>query len=61
MKLFKLSAPGWERDYDNESELKAELYNHICGLCCKEDSITEFSAINDMLGTDCGCEYDVEL
>lgn len=61
MKLFKLSAPGWERDYDNESELKIELYNHICRLCCNEDSITEFSSIGDMLGTACGCEYDVEL
>ncbi len=61
MKLFKMSDPGWEKDYDNESEVKAALYNHICGQCCDNYVITEFSSIGDMLGTDCGCEYDVEL
>lgn len=33
MKLIKLSAPGWEKEFATEAELKAELYSHICNLC----------------------------
>lgn len=73
-KLHKLSAPGWTKEYDNDIDLKAELYSHICSSCrtgCKEKfddgdiwevwgPVTENSDICDMLATACGCEYDIE-
>ena len=39
MKLIKLSAPGWEKEFDTEEELKAELFSHICGACCEGEII----------------------
>lgn len=72
-KLYKLSAPGWIKEYDNEADLKKELYSHICGSCRDGESFTndddetifywepvnEESSIPDMLNTPCGCEYDI--
>lgn len=66
--LIKLSAPGWEKQYTNEAELKAELYSHICNLCRRGDECPEFpqdpvnenSTVDEMLSTPCGCEYMVE-
>ena len=73
MKLIKLSSPGWEKDFDSETELKAELYSHICDMCrpgeiYKDDGeeyviwdpVDGNSSIGDMLSTACGCEYMVE-
>ena len=73
MKLIKLSAPGWEKEFDTEEEVKAELYSHICNLCRKGeiaetdegefvlwDPVDENSSVGDMLWTACGCEFDVE-
>ena len=59
-KLYKLSAPGWTKDFADKFETQAELYAHICGQCRTEENITEISSIGDMLATACGCEYDVE-
>lgn len=68
-KLYKLSAPEWVKEFDNDIDLKAELYSHICDSCrngCAEDDIViwepvnEKSDIGDMLATACGCEYDVD-
>jgi hypothetical protein len=72
--LTKLSSPGWERHYNDLSQVQKELYAHICGLCRKgvpvynlqgeevwhSEPITETSSIDDMLCTDCGCEYHFE-
>lgn len=73
MKLIKISFPGWEKDFDSEEELKAELYENICLLCrmgsiedfgdgeiygC--DPIDETSSVGEMLGSSCGCEFLVE-
>ena len=33
--LIKMSGPGWEKEFESETELKAELYKHICSHCCK--------------------------
>jgi hypothetical protein len=41
MKLTKLSSPGWEKEFETEAELKAELYSHICDMCRKGDIITK--------------------
>ena len=67
IKLHKLSASGWTKEFDNEIDLKEELYNHICDLCRvgKEEfnrfnPIDANSSIEDMLFTDCGCEFAVE-
>jgi hypothetical protein len=74
VKLIKLSATGWTKTYDNDIDLKAELYKHICGSCrsgCIEklddgedwevwQAVNENSDIGDMLATSCGCEYDIE-
>lgn len=75
MKLFKLSAPGWEKDFDSEAELKAELYSHLCQTCKDGEKLYDESgelvweefpvgphdSIGDMLSSPCGCEYDVEM
>jgi len=72
-KLYKLSAPGWVKEYDNDIDLRAELYSHICGACrigCREqmgdgevwtvwEPVNENSDIYEMLATACGCEYDI--
>ena len=72
-KLYKVSAPGWIKEYDNDIDLKAELYAHICDSCragCTEylddgtiwsvwDPVNENSDVNDMLATSCGCEFDI--
>lgn len=68
MKLIKLSAPGWEKDFVNEADCKAELYKHICNLCragtefeeYPEAPVDENSTIDAMLSTACGCEYMIE-
>lgn len=73
-KLHKLSAPGWTKEYDNDIDLKAELYSHICDSCRGGhieitdageswdiwDAVNEHSDVGDMLATACGCEYDIE-
>jgi len=66
--LIKLSAPGWEKQFTNESNLRVELYSHICNLCRRGDECPEFpqdpvnenSTVDEMLSTPCGCEYMVE-
>lgn len=70
-KLYKLSSPGWVKDFETENQMKSELYKHICKIC-REDSewmheesrvrfpINEASAVDEMLATACGCEFDVE-
>lgn len=58
--LIKISAPGWTKEFSSRVSLKEELYQHICSQCCTEDGITPTSSISDMLGTACGCEFDVE-
>ena len=74
MKLIKLSAPGWEKEFTSKEELKAELYAHICGICrtgdewvsddgeviWQEHPVPPDAPIGDMLCSPCGCEYDVE-
>lgn len=74
--LFKLSKPGWEKDFATTEELRTELFKHICGVCRVgeevKDSTTdeviweaspvdENSTIDDLLCTSCGCEFDVEI
>ena len=74
--LFKLSAPGWEKEFSSKEELRKELYQHICGICRKGDEardpktneviwesspVDENSSIDELLCTPCGCEFDVEL
>lgn len=73
VKLIKLSVPGWIKTYNNDIDLKAELYSHICMNCRSghieqlDDGewevwkpVDENSDIGDMLATACGCEYDIE-
>lgn len=33
MKLIKCSMPGWTKEFDNEAELKEELFNNLCSMC----------------------------
>jgi hypothetical protein len=60
-KLFKLSAPGWEKEFESKIELQAELFKYICFQCQCEEGVTEISDIGDMLFTACGCEFAVEF
>jgi hypothetical protein len=73
MKLIKMSSPGWEREFQMEEELKAELYSWICKDCkegyedeyeddliFKSLSINIDSSLYEMLSTACGCEFGIE-
>ena len=59
-KLLKLSAPGWEKIFKSEIEVRNELYKLICNLCKEEDDIRANSSLDDMLCTACGLEFDYE-
>ena len=61
MKLFKLSEPGWTKEFDTDVELQQELFMWMCEQCQCEEAITEISSINDMLATACGCDFGVGL
>lgn len=58
--LTKLSAPGWVKRFNSEKEARNELYKWICGQCKEEYAIRAYSTIDDLLWTDCGCEFDYE-
>lgn len=70
IRLIKISAPGWEKDFDSEEEARDELYNYVCHMCRQGDEMVEYgwdpnpidekSSLEDMLSTPCGCEFDVE-
>ena len=60
MRLIKLSAPGWIKEFDTEEDCRVELNKHICSMCVEEYSVTESSTLDDLLWTSCGCEYTVE-
>lgn len=60
VRLIKMSAPGWEKEFETEEEARKELYNHICSLCIEGDGVTEDSTIDHMLWTACGAEYFFE-
>lgn len=74
MKLIKLSAPGWEKDFENEEDLIDELRSHLCSLCLSGEEweystpvdVTyngikyECRCLGTLLSTSCGCEYEVE-
>lgn len=74
-KLFKMSAPGWEKEFKTKEEVRTELFKHICGICQEGDKaynnegeliyesspVNAESTIDEMLCSACGCEFDVEL
>lgn len=72
MKLIKCSAPGWEKEFDTEEELVAELQNYVCHGCMVgydmivgddgelEEVPTEpidINSVDELLSTPCGCEF----
>lgn len=74
MKLIKCSVPGWTLEFNNEQELKEELYNNICNICrvgtieyyqndviYEQPPITLDNTIDEMLSSPCGCEFIIEL
>jgi hypothetical protein len=58
--LIKLSHPGWEKKFDDRTEMQQQLYMHICEQCRAEEGITEISDTEQMLSTACGCEFMIE-
>lgn len=71
--LIKASSPGWEKEFQDEGELKKELFQYICAGC--RDGVKEYyddglvyesfpvyinSSIGEMLSTSCGCEFYVD-
>lgn len=62
-KLFKLSKPGWELEFNSLQEAGDKLLKHICSDCSDEviGSYTCFdeNLINGLLCTACGCEFDL--
>ena len=59
--VIKLSRPGWDKTFDTEEEARETLYAHICKSCILAEELTADSTIDDLLATDCGCEYYVEI
>ena len=70
--LYKLSAPGWIKEYDNDDDLRRELFTHICNSCrdgvkeyydnelvYESDPVDENSDVYELLNTSCGCEFDI--
>lgn len=71
MKLYKLSSPGWEKDFQTENELKQELFTWLCEGCQEgskyfdDDGSLKYedlpvnidSSLDEMLNTACGCEF----
>lgn len=60
VRLIKLSAPGWEKEFETEDEARKELYNYICRDCREGDGVDENSEIAHMLWTACGAEFMTE-
>lgn len=74
-RLIKISAPGWEKEFNTEDETRNELFKHVCGICQAGDKaynhegeliyesspVDENSSVEDLLCTACGCEFDVEM
>jgi len=58
--LVKLSRPSWSKSIESSTELKKDLFKHICSECTHHYNISVNSQVQKMLGTDCGCEYEVE-
>ena len=56
-KLIKMSAPGWEKTFNTETEARNELYKWICNLCKEDDGIRVNSSLDELLYTACGCEF----
>ena len=57
--LSKLSSPRFTKEYSSELDMKAELFTWICGLCIEDYNLTKDSSTDEMLGTPCGCEFEV--
>ena len=71
--LIKASSPGWEKEFQEEDDLKQELFAYLCsgcregtkdyyddGLVNEEFPVYVNSSIGEMLATACGCEFYVE-
>lgn len=59
--LCKLSSPGFTKEYPSNLDAKAELFRWICGLCIEDYNLTKDSSIDEMLGTPCGCEFEIDI
>lgn len=75
-RLYKISAPGWIKEFETEYDARQELLRHICKGCIEGEQsyigdngeiVTDKLAhkpdihdINSLLSTACGCEYDFE-
>lgn len=61
--LYKISSPGWTKEFSSEEEAKEELFKYICNNCREEGNefddppINKDSSIEDMLWSPCGCEF----
>lgn len=53
--LYKLSAPGFRKDFLSHKALQKELQQHMCGECLEDGK-----EIDTMLGTACGCEFRLD-
>ena len=61
--LTKLSAPGWEKQFQTSLEVYMELQHYICNMCIEEfnDQFhTNPDDMHDLLWTACGAEFMVE-
>lgn len=60
-KLFKLSDPGWELELESLQEVECILHSCLCHECKEETmNIEGQKAVDTMLSTPCGLEFDLE-
>ncbi len=61
--LTKLSAPGWEKEFIRESDVRLELSCWVCKDCLdelEEDGL-DIKDVYNLLLTACGCEFMLEV
>lgn len=58
--LIKMSETDFEKKFDNEDDLRHELFQHICNSCMDAYDVNITSPLYEILGTPCGCEFWIE-
>lgn len=53
--LYKLSSPGFRKDFISVEALQKELQQWVCGECLEDGK-----EIETMLRTACGCEFRLD-
>lgn len=58
--LIKMSAPGWDKEYDSEQDCRDELAKWVCRSCIDDECDGREGDLYELLGTSCGAEFFLE-